>query len=86
MNLATLHPLTIRLLLASCAAHPASPLDVRQKTFVWWRLGQRDWLPTWDMSPVPLETVNAWYDDLRGVVREFVEGIIAAEHATNGVR
>lgn len=79
LDLTTLHPVTLRLLVASCAADPRVDVPAAQRKALWDALGDHTWAPTADDSPVPLATVQAWLDGTQGALRQWLETHLSEE-------
>lgn len=65
-DLTTLTPISLRMVLALCAADPNTPLTPAQKALLWSHLGARHadgtyWLPTLATCGVPTQTLQRWY-------------------------
>lgn len=66
MDLTTLHWHTTRLLLAACAADPASPATESLRRALFLKLLDHTWRPTPTTSPIPFAKVEAWLAGLHG--------------------
>ena len=79
LDLTTLPPASLRLLVTCCAAAAGTHATDAQRKALWQALGDKTWTPTADDCPLPLATVEAWVDGTQGKLRQWLETRVLEE-------
>jgi hypothetical protein len=82
IDITTLAPYTLRLLLASRAADRRDLLPKATRTLIWNALGRRDWAPTVAELPVPVEELQQWLGGLEEAARLWMEEVLQMQEET----